>query len=189
MEFRDSKTQDYNEIVHCIYKGFEKHFKLFKISEEKIKNMLLNIVKLEQFKVAVDDGKVIACCGVAKGGNRLYKKEEYSFYKEFGLVKGFIIAQLVYQALGKPYNEEADCGYFEYVTTLEAYQGKGIMKKLIKWTIENSAYPCYMLDVASNNEAAIKLYEKLGFVESHRVKEKFAKYTGFEYLIFMKFSL
>ena len=31
-----------------------------------------------------------------------------------------------------------------------------------------------MLDVASNNEAAIKLYEKLGFVESHRVKEKFA---------------
>ena len=159
MEFRNSKPQDYNEIVYCIYKGFEHHFKLFKISDEKIKNMLLNIVKLEQFKVAVDD------------------------------VKGFIIAQLVYQALGKPYNVEADCGYFEYVTTLEAYQGKGIMKKLLNWTIENSVYPCYMLDVASNNEAVIKLYEKLGFVESRRVKEKFAKYTDFEYIIFMKLSL
>ena len=189
MEFRNSKPQDYNEIVYCIYKGFEKHFKLFKISEEKIKNMLLNIVKLEQFKVAVDDGKVIACCGVANGGNRLYKKEGYSFYKEFGLLKGFIIAKLVYQALGKPYNVEADCGYFKYVTTLEAYQGKGTMKKLLNWTIENSAYPCYMLDVASNNEAAIKLYEKIGFVESHRIKEKFAKHAGFEYLIFMKLDL
>ena len=188
MEFRNSKPQDYKEIVYCIYKGFEHHFKLFKISDEKIKNMLLNIVKLEQFKVAVDDGKVIACCGVANGGNRLYKKDGYSFYKNFGLVKGFIIAQLVYQA-GKPYNVEADCGYFEYVTTFEAYQGKGIMKKLLNWTIENSAYPCYMLDVASNNEAAIKLYEKLGFVGSRRVKEKFAKYTDFEYIIFMKLSL
>ena len=101
MEFRNSKTQDYNEIVYCIYKGFEHHFKLFKISDEKIKNMLLNIVKLEQFKVAVDDGKVISCCGVTKGGNRLYKKEGYSFYKEFGLVKGFIIAQLCLSGIGQ----------------------------------------------------------------------------------------
>ena len=46
-----------------------------------------------------------------------------------------------------------------------------------------------MLDVASNNEAAIKLYEKLGFVESRRVKERFAKHAGFEYLIFMKLDL
>ena len=112
MEFRNSNPQDYNEIVYCIYKGFEHHFKLFKISDEKIKDMLLNILKLEQFKVAVDDGKVIACCGVAKGGNQLYKKEGYSFYKNFGLVKGFIIAKLVYQALGKPYNVEADCRIF-----------------------------------------------------------------------------
>ena len=80
-------------------------------------------------------------------------------------------------------------GYFEYVTTLEAYQGKGIMKKLLSWTIENSAYHCYMLDVAGNNEAAIKLYEKIGFVESRRIKEKFAKHAGFEYLIFMKLDL
>ena len=40
MEFRNSKPQDYKEIVYCIYKGFEHHFKLFKISDEKIKNMI-----------------------------------------------------------------------------------------------------------------------------------------------------
>lgn len=44
-------------------------------------------------------------------------------------------------------------------------------------------YPCFMLDAANNK---IELYKSLGFAETHRVKEKFAKQAGFEYTIFMK---
>ena len=139
--------------------------------------------------MALDNGEVIACFGLSKGGSRLYKKDGYSYTKEFGAIKGFVIGQTIYQILGKPHNITADYGYIEFVTTLAEYRGKGIMKELLKHVIEKGEYRKYMLDVASNNENAIKLYESLGFTETHRVKEKFAKQAGFEYKIFMKLEV
>lgn len=189
MEFRDSEPQDYEGIVNCIYQGFKHHLDNFKTSETKIKEILLKTIKLDKFKVALDNGEVIACFGLSKGGSRLYKKDGYSYTKEFGAIKGFVIGQTIYQILGKPHNITADYGYIEFVTTLAEYRGKGIMKELLKRTIEKGEYRKYMLDVASNNENAIKLYESLGFTETHRVKEKFAKQAGFEYNIFMKLEV
>lgn len=189
MEYRNSKAQDYDGIVHCIYHGFSNHFKHFNESERAIKNMLLKVIKLDQFKVAIDDGRVIACCGVGKGGNRLFRRDKSIFRHEFGFVKGIIVEKVIYQILGKVYDVDPTCGYLEYVAILDNYRRQGIMTQLLNWTFEQNEYPCFMLDVASNNEKAIRLYEKLGFVETHRIKEKFAKQAGFKYTIFMKRSV
>lgn len=44
MEFRDAKPQDYEGIVHCIYHGFEHHFKHFKTSEISIKKIVVGSI-------------------------------------------------------------------------------------------------------------------------------------------------
>ncbi|AGT44901.1 GNAT family N-acetyltransferase [Treponema pedis] len=186
MEFRDAKPQDYEGIVHCIYHGFEHHFKHFNTSETSIKKLLLNILRLNQFKVVLDNGQVIACCGIGEGGIRLYKKDKSIFRQEFGFIKGTIMGITLYQILGKPYKVDPNCGYFEFVTILNSYRGRGIMKQFLNWIMEKKEHPCFMLDVANNNIVAIELYKSLGFVETHRVKEKFSKQAGFEYTIFMK---
>lgn len=186
MEFKNSRPKDYNGIVHCIYKGFPHHFKPLKANERSIKNMLLKIIKLDQFKIAVDNDRVIACCGVGKGGNRLYKKNRRVFYEEFGFIKGLIAERVVRHILGKAYEVDSTCGYLEFVTILDEYRRQGIMTGLLCWTFEQGEYSSFMLDVASNNHKAIKLYEKLGFIEAHRIKEKFPKQAGFDHSIIMR---
>jgi ribosomal protein S18 acetylase RimI-like enzyme len=46
-------------------------------------------------------------------------------------------------------------------------------------------YEKYILEVADTNEQAFRLYEKLGYREVYRIKQKYAKSIGINYLIYM----
>ena len=65
-------------------------------------------------------------------------------------------------------------------------QGKGVSTSLMKYVLEHGDYKRYTLEVTDANEVADGLYKKLGFTEYNRIKEKFSKYKGFKYRIYME---
>lgn len=186
MEYRDSRPEDHQAIVHCIYHGFTREFRPLMAGEESVKKICLNMIKLDQFKVATKNNQVIACCGAGSCASRLYKKNKGVFTKEFGLIKGLIAERVIRHILGRPINADPACGYLEFVTVLPEYRRQGIMRGLLNWTFNQGEYPCYMLDVASNNHNAIRLYKDLGFKESHRSKKMFTGKAGPKHKIYMK---
>jgi ribosomal protein S18 acetylase RimI-like enzyme len=46
-------------------------------------------------------------------------------------------------------------------------------------------YENYILEVADTNERAFNLYRKMGYREVHRIKQKYAKRIGINYLVYM----
>jgi len=59
--------------------------------------------------------------------------------------------------------------YFGFMYVVPEYRGRGINKiiveRLVEWSKSQGVSDCY-LDVYSENEAAIRAYEKVGFVKS-----------------------
>lgn len=57
----------------------------------------------------------------------------------------------------------------DFLYTNPNFRGKGIMKMLIGYAINNCSESCLQLQVLSSNYSAIKLYEKMGFIEERRL--------------------
>lgn len=95
----------------------------------------------------------------------------------FGFVKGGFNNPL-------PYGDGT--GYVECVATTVRARGKGVSTSLKKYVLGHGDYKHYILEVTDANEVAHGLYKKLGFTEYSRIKEKFSKYKGFKYRIYME---
>jgi len=90
----------------------------------------------------------------------LEKHQNVFVYETNDNLTGFII----YTAF------ENDRAEIEYIHVLEDYRRQGIAVKLLEFCIENIlSLGCksITLEVRTNNNEAIKLYEKLGFKHSH----------------------
>ena len=79
-------------------------------------------------------------------------------------------------------------GKIEFVATKVEARGKEVAYRLLQHIIQDTGYDAYVLEVASNNVKAIKLYDRLGFKEIKRVPQKHAKQSGFEHLIYMQLN-
>jgi ribosomal protein S18 acetylase RimI-like enzyme len=76
----------------------------------------------------------------------------------------------------------------EFVATSKKYRGQGVASAIMKYLYTFSEYNEYILEAADTNIPAVKLYEKLGYREIYRKKQKFGKYIGINYLVYMKYS-
>jgi ribosomal protein S18 acetylase RimI-like enzyme len=74
----------------------------------------------------------------------------------------------------------------EFVATAPEYRNKGVATALMNYIFTLPEYDKYMLEAADTNTNALALYEKLGYKEVHRIKQRFAKHIGINYLLYMK---
>ena len=84
-----------------------------------------------------------------------------------------------------PFEFPAETGSIEFVATAVEHRGKGAAFGLIEHIMAITRYKQYILEVADNNTAAIRLYEKLGFKEFKRTPS-LHKRAGFDYFLYMK---
>jgi ribosomal protein S18 acetylase RimI-like enzyme len=87
-----------------------------------------------------------------------------------------------------PFPIEPGTGSVEYVATKAKFRGKGVASTLIKHIVREGGYTSYVLDVADTNTNAFRLYEALGFREFMRVPHKYAKQSGINYTVYMKYG-
>ena len=79
-------------------------------------------------------------------------------------------------------------GKIEFVVVTKEQRGKGIAAKIIRHIFTEVEYQEFILETTDTNIPAITAYKKIGFEEYDRVKQKYAKQSGINYFIYLKYT-
>ena len=179
------------KISRIFSEGFGHWLTFFSKDIKVLTKAFSHMFLLEEFYIAIVDGEIAGITACTNGKSAPVKFDKKELKKHFGFVKGTIAGKLLKSYLSErsyPFSLSDNTGSIEYVAVSEKFRRQGIAETLIQHIIENTSYQNYVLDVADTNFGAVKLYKKLGFSEIHKVKEKHPKQSGFNYLLYMKYS-
>jgi ribosomal protein S18 acetylase RimI-like enzyme len=144
---------------------------------------------LERFFVAMEDGEVAAITACTDGEAAPIHLEKAELKRHLGFVRGAFAYSMLKKNLqehGYPFELSKDTGSIEFVATTPEYRNKGVAYALIEHVMGNRPYKNFVLEVADTNEAALRLYRRLGFEEFKRVKAPGAKASGVNFFVYMK---
>jgi len=167
--------------------GYYEWLKYFSKDKEKLAKAFAHIFKLEQFYLAVEDDEVLAFTACTDGKEPSITLDKNELRKELGRISGTIAYRMLCKHLlghTYPFDLSPETGSIEFVATKEKHRGKGIAKGLIRFIMKQTKYNEYVLEVASSNTSAIKLYDKLGFREFKKIPAP--KKSGFDHYVYMK---
>ena len=181
-----------SEIFAC---GWYDTLKILCKDKGKLVRAFEHMFKLDDFHVALVDKKIRAFIAVSGRENdrRVVSFDKKILRKHLGFIRG----SLAYWVLTKemidkryPFEIPTGTGVIECVATSPEARGQGLARKLLEHMMAISGYEAYVLDVVDTNHVAMRLYERLGFVEFERERSKYPKkYSGFEDLIYMRRSM
>jgi ribosomal protein S18 acetylase RimI-like enzyme len=188
-ELDDSVREKISEIF---VGGFGKDLRFFSKDDNILIKAFSHIFVLDVFYVAIIDNEIAGIMACTDMKTFCIKHDKQVFIKQFGLIKG-IIANILFKNYFMKYpkypiktNERT--ASIEFVATSEKYRGKGVASEIMNYLHSFPEYDEYILEVADTNMPAVKLYEKMGYKEVYRKKQRFSKYIGINYLIYMKYS-
>ena len=186
---RDYHGDSGMEISEIFVDGFYQWLRYFSKDKVKLKKAFQHIFNPEVFYVEVINDKIagITACNDGTNPSVILKKRE--FRRHLGFFMGTIAYYLLSQEFEKkkyPFEITKGMGLIEFVATSEQHRGQGVASTIINHIIETTAYSEYALEVADTNTNAVKLYEKLGFSEFMKVKDKHSKQSGINYFVYMK---
>ncbi|NLG81904.1 MAG: GNAT family N-acetyltransferase [Bacilli bacterium] len=176
------------EMSKIFVDGFYVWLKYFTKNKAKLVKTFEHVFVDEVFYLAVEDGKILSMAACTPKQRRAVKLSKKEFIKHLGFIRGqiaYMILHKEFEVKEYPLEIPNHMGKIEFVATAVEARGKGVAYGLLKHIIETTNYEEYVLEVASNNEKAIKLYTRLGFAEIKRIPQKNAKRSGFEYLLYM----
>ena len=151
--------------------GFSQWLHHFDKTGSKLAQAFTRAFQLNTFFVAVTpDNQVLAMVGCPDGAPSL-QLNKYAFIKALGDIRG----RFAYRILTKflidteyPFEVRPEMGSIEFVVADRAIQGQGITGRLIEYAMQHRRYSEYVLEVASTNVRAVRLYQRLGFTEFKR---------------------
>ena len=180
------------EMAKIFAEGFTQWLGFFSKDKETIAKAFAHMFVLDQYYVAIADGKVAgmsACTNGEKLAVRLNKKE---LRKHLGLYKGTLAGKFLKKEFEAPYVDfPPNTGSIEFVGTANEFRGQGVASQIIEYIIENTPYDNYLIEeVADTNIPAMTLYEKLGFKVYKRkpISKSASKKSGINYLLSLKYE-
>ena len=152
--------------------GFYSDLHYFSKDKAKLTAVFAPAFQLPTFFLALGaDNQVLAMVGCPDGLPAL-QLDQRVFISVLGAIRG----RFAYLMLKKflidhdyPFAIEPGMGSIEYVVSDVAVRGLGITGRLIEYVMRQRGYNSYVLEVASTNDRAVRLYERLGFTELMRV--------------------
>jgi len=194
MEFvRTDKLKDEADTRHQVslvfVEGFYSLLKVFGKDKTRLIKAFEHMFDLSKFYVAVNDGEIVSLCGVDNGKSKPVALNLDILRKHLGRLRGrwafwmlnkFIVNKIY------PVDIPSNYGTIEFVSAKPSFTGKGITKSLMTHVMGKLDYAGFILEVLGDNTRAIKLYEKLGFSEIHRVKGP--KFSGIDSIMYMKYE-
>ncbi len=178
------------KISRIFVDGFFQWLSFFSKDKEKLTKAFSHMFNPEVFYVAVMDGEIagITACTDGKVPSVQLKAKELKRHL------GFFMGTIAYSILKREFEEKPypfeikkGMGTVEFVATSIHYRGRGVATAIMHYIFDSAPYDVYVLEVADTNGNAVKLYEKLGYTEFARVKEKHSKQSGVNYLVYMKY--
>jgi len=185
VEYGSLNEEQKKQAVELFMEGFG-HFMTFSKKEELKRKLLVEIFNPSLFKCYMEDGDVLGLLGIATSEVRPIKFSTDSCIKYFGKIKGTIISKQMNAIFQKPVVKLKDELYIDVLVTGSKARRKGVGTALLNYACELKEYNTCFLEVFSNNQAAINLYEKNGFIVDKREKTSFMRFLGAGYPIRMK---
>lgn len=186
--YRKATSKDKCQIAFCIAEAYKEDFKDLKKSTEIISEALQSGIQTNRFYVAKDENDlIVGISAISDCTGRSVLTDKKSYKKHFGFIMGTIVCSVFRDLFEKQLNYNKETGYIEFVGVLPSFQRKGISTKLLDYSIKNSKYNKYVLDVTDINIAAYKCYKKYGFCEYKRVKVNKPKKYGFNEKVYMQY--
>lgn len=170
--------------------GFYQWLRYISKDKNKLSNVFRHMFNLEFFHVAVIDGEIAGMASCTDGTAPAVTLDCREFRTHLGSLRGTIAYRLskrVLEEMSYPFEMEKDMGLIEYVATSEKHRGKGVAAALLSHIAGTDAYGTYVLEVADTNSVAVRLYEKLGYTEFARVRDKHKRWSGVNYYRCMRY--
>lgn len=170
--------------------GFGMYLTFFSKDKEKLVNAFEHMFVTEVFYVAVIDGEAagMAACTDSKARFSI-NHDKKELIKHLGLLKGTFADYAFKREFQKPPVLSGEkTASVEFVATASKYRGKGAASAIMKHLFSLPQYEEYVLEVADTNTNAVRLYEKLGYKEFRRIRQRFGRISGVNYLVYMKYD-
>jgi ribosomal protein S18 acetylase RimI-like enzyme len=168
--------------------GFGKELRFFSKDSQQLAKALEHLFVLDVFYVAIIDGEIAGITACTNGPMTSTVSNRKELIRHLGLVKGTIASYAFKREFEKLPIEVGDrIASVEFVATASKYRGKGVATALMNHLFALPQYEEYVLEVANTNTNAVRLYEKLGYTEFKRIKQKHSKISGVNYLVYMKY--
>lgn len=161
------------------------------VSKDKtlLQELFIDAFDYEMVYACLYEERVVGFLGLGNSQKRCVALSKETCKRLFGNFKG----AMIYMQMGGMLHEITvhgiTEGYIDYITTDDNYRGKGIATRLIKYVCDTLSYESYTLDVLSKNTTAKRLYEHLGFVQTHIKKNPLVMLGGFGNQIVMKLDV
>ena len=175
------------QAVELFMEGFG-HMMTFSKDGALKRKLFLEIFHPSLFKCYVEDEKVLGLMGIATSEVRPLKFSYDVCIKYFGKFKGAILSKQMNAIFQKPVVKSKEELYIDVLVTGSEARRKGVGTALLNYAFGINEYDIYFLEVFSNNQAAISLYEKNGFIVDKREKLSPMRFLGAGYPIRMRKS-
>ena len=189
MEIRRINENERYLISSLLVNSFwEVMFKFFKKDIEVMIQAMEHAVNCEYTHVAVIDGEIAGVVVCVPKGVVATRTDRKILVKHLGFLKGNILHFAGFMNINKfPFEIDDKTGIIEIMATDENHRGKGVGTALMKHVFKAHSFETYILEVVDKNEAAINMYEKIGFKEVMRKKSPFLN-SPHQYSVYMKYE-
>lgn len=185
---RDNCKKDQEDMAKIFVEGFYDKFSGLCNDKEILINILMGSFCSDSLYIAYINDKAVGIIATSDKSKKVLSLDKKRFRTHLGFLKGTIAYRIFEKEFNRPFNYLGNAGYIEFITTLPEARGKNVAKTLLKFLIEDKKYSQLILEVGDTNKIALNFYEKMGFGEFERKKEKYPKQTGFNERILMKLS-
>ena len=182
----DPRPQMGRIFVEGFYQHGLKHFSKDKV---KLAKALEHMFDLDYFQVAVENEEIMALIGCTAKKPPPVRLDKKILVQELGFIRG----RFAYFGLNKylvnhtyPFELSPQAGSIEFVASSPEHRGKGVTFGLLSHVMDSLSYSEYVLEVVDDNTPAIRLYEKLGFSEFHRIPGP--RGSGIKHFVYMRRS-
>ena len=176
------------EAVDLFLEGFG-HFMTFSKDEAAKKKLFIEIFDPELFICYLEEDKVLGLMGLGNNKKRPIDFKKESCQKYFGKLKGSLVSKQMNAIFQKPAVSLDRELYLDTLVTASSARKKGIGTALINEACSFGDYDSVVVEVFSDNENAIKFYEKNGFVTVKENKGSVMRFLGSGYPITMSKTL
>jgi ribosomal protein S18 acetylase RimI-like enzyme len=192
MEIKPAKNLDENirdKISKLFVEAFGKSLKIISKDTNKLEKAFSHMFVLDYFYVCIINNEVAGMIACVEKDHYCIKHDKKILVYNLGLMKGFLANIIVKKYLNKnpkyPIEIDKKTGPIEFIATSNNHRKKGIATSIMEYIFSLKIYEKYILEVADTNEGAFNLYKKWGYEEVCKIKQKFAKRIGINYLVYM----
>ena len=173
------------QAVELFMEGFG-HFMTFSKDEELKRKLFLELFHPSLFLCYVEGEKVLGLMGIATNKVRPLNFDSDICIKYFGKLKGSILSKQMNAIFQTQVVKSENELYIDILVTGSEARRKGVGTALLNHGFELEGYTVWSVEAFSNNQAAIRLYEKNGFRIDKAKKISLMRFLGAGYPIKLK---